>query len=136
MINKYSVLTFIINDYEYVREIEYDISTTPHIEYILVTDNPNLKSNTWNIIYDKDLEDSNLTVYDKVMMVRYNPYKYVSNDICVRIDGSMQIVKPLDYFINEFIEGEYDGSLLLHPLRDLIYDEYRAWHLLRNMPWE
>ena len=134
--NKYSVLTYILNDYEPVREINYDISLSQNVEFVLVTDNPNLTSNTWKIVYDPEFNNSKYTIYDKLMYIRYHPFKYVSNDICVKIDGSMQINKPLDYFIDYFIENEYDGTALLHPLRDTIYDEYRAWNILKNMPWE
>ena len=60
---KYSVLTFIFGDYEIVREIK---EPSPDAEYILVTDNHNLKSDTWKIVYDKDLEDSNITTWENV----------------------------------------------------------------------
>ncbi len=133
---KYSVLTFIINNYEPVREINFNISLTPDVEYILVTDNPNLTSNTWKIIYEPELNNPNLSVMDKLLLIRYNPFKYVSNDICVRMDGSMQIMKPLDYFVENLIKNDYVGSILLHPCRDDIRDESRAWHLLRNVSWE
>ena len=40
---KYSVLTYIFDGYEIVQEIE---QKDPEAEYILVTDDPNLKSDT------------------------------------------------------------------------------------------
>lgn len=39
----YTVLTYIIGDYEIVHELEFDPKTTPHVEYLLITDNKNLK---------------------------------------------------------------------------------------------
>ena len=46
---KYSVLCYIFNGYEQVREVQ---EKDPNAEYILVTDDPKLKSNTWKVVYD------------------------------------------------------------------------------------
>jgi hypothetical protein len=35
----YTVLTYIIGDYEVVHELEFGPKTTPHVEYLLITDN-------------------------------------------------------------------------------------------------
>ena len=35
-----------------------------------------IKSNTWKIFYDKDLDKEELTPFDRVMLVRYNLFKY------------------------------------------------------------
>lgn len=133
MIN-YSVLTYIIGDYEVLREIDFDIKETPHVEYICVTDNPNLKSDTWKIIYDETLINDNLSQWDKVFSIRYNLFKYCSYDICLRLDGSLKILKPLDELIKHFDEGNYDGCFLLHPIRKWVIDELYAWSLYKNYP--
>lgn len=44
---KYSILTYIIGDYEFPREI---LEKDPDTEYILVTDNPKIKSDTWTVV--------------------------------------------------------------------------------------
>ena len=49
---KYSILCYIINNYENVKEV---IEKDPNAEYILVTDDKNLKSSTWNVVYDESL---------------------------------------------------------------------------------
>ena len=123
----YTVLTYIFNDYEIVREVE---SPSPYAEYLLITDNKNLKSNTWKIIYDKNLEG--LSVFEKCYFVRFHPYNYCKTDICIRIDGSMKILKPLDALVNYFDKGNYDIALVIHPYRNRIDEEYLAWGLLRN----
>jgi hypothetical protein len=130
---KYSILTYIIGNYEIVREVDYDISTTPHIEYVLVTDNPKLKSNTYKVIFDEELANSEMDNWGKVLQVRYNPFKYVSNDICIRIDGSMQVCAPMDNFIEQLVKENYDGGILLHPTRTNILDEYDTWIKRRNL---
>ncbi len=46
---RYTVLTYIFNGYEQVHEVgEKDFDA----DYVLVTDDPNLKSETWRVIYD------------------------------------------------------------------------------------
>ena len=49
---KYSVLCYIFNGYEQVREVQ---EKDPNAEYILVTDDPKLKSKTWKVVYDEKL---------------------------------------------------------------------------------
>lgn len=50
---KYTILTFIIGkNYELLHEI---VNKQNDVEYVLVTDDKELKSNTWNIVYDEDL---------------------------------------------------------------------------------
>lgn len=123
----YTVLTYIFNDYEIVREVELP---SPYAEYLLITDNKKLKSNTWKIIYDKELEG--LSVFEKCYHVRFHPYKYCKTDICIRIDGSMRILKPLDPLVQYFDKDNYDIALIIHPSRNRIDEEYLAWGLLRN----
>ena len=133
----YTVLTYIIGDYETVHELEFDPATTPHVEYLLITDNKNLKSNTWNVIYDESLVKDNLKPFDRVFSIRYNLFKYASYDICVRIDGSIGIVRPLDEMIQTFINGNYDGCFNIHPGRDNIIEECFAWATMRGFsPYE
>jgi hypothetical protein len=50
---KYSVLTYIFGDGEILREAPIDAN----IEYICVTDNPNLTSESWKVSVDSDLKD-------------------------------------------------------------------------------
>lgn len=38
----YTVLTYIIGDYKTVHELEFDPANTPHVEYLLITDNKNI----------------------------------------------------------------------------------------------
>ena len=50
---KYSVLSFIIGKgYEILHEVKNQQSD---VEYIVVTDDINLRSSTWKVIYDESL---------------------------------------------------------------------------------
>lgn len=107
---KYSVLTYIINDYEPVRET---VNKDPDVEYILVTDNPNIKSDTWTVIYDESL--LKMKVFERCYYVRYNPFKYCSSDIVIKIDGSMKLVGSLDRLVDKFNEDNSDFATVVHP---------------------
>ncbi len=119
---KYSVLTFIVGDYELVHEVK---EKDPDAEYVLVTDNPNLTSETWEVkvVDNPHPEDP----FDLCFHIRYNPFDYVSNDIVVRVDGSMGVNMPLGKIVDKFAKDGYDRALLFHPTRATIYDEYVAW---------
>ena len=124
---KYTVLTFIFNDYEIVREIgEKD----PDAEYLLITDDPNLKSDTWRVICDHDLDG--LSPYDKAFTTRWNLFKYASADICVCVDGSVQLKKSFGHLVDDFVAGGFDMGLTAHQNNDTFPAEYAAWQRIRH----
>ena len=95
---KYSILSFCFNDYDIIRE--------PHAidcdaEYVYVTDSKKLKSNIWNIKY---YCSGNGAVYDS-FYVRYHPFEFVNTDVCIILDGSMQINKSLARLYEDFVES-------------------------------
>ena len=128
---RYTVLTYIIGEYEPVHEIgEKD----PDAEYLLVTDNPEIKSETWDVIVDKKLQGP--APFDKCCSIRYNSFRYCHTDICLRIDASVQIYRSTKWLIDEFEKGMYHMALMPHPLRNDIRDEYAVWVNTRNYPRE
>jgi hypothetical protein len=128
---KYTVLTYLIGDYDLLREIAFD-TTNSEVEYLLITDRKDLISKTWKVIYDPDIDKPELAPFDRVFMVRYNLFKYASNDICVRLDHSFKVIKPLDKLVKKFIKGNYDGCLCVHGYRYDILEEYNVWMNHRN----
>lgn len=128
---RYSVLTYIIGTYEIVHEIK---EKDPEAEYVLVTDNPNLTSETWEIklVENQHPEDP----FDLCYKIRFNPFDYVTNDIVVRIDGSMEVGSSLQPIVAKFAKENYDRALLFHPTRVTLYDEYVAWVQQRQYPVE
>lgn len=127
MIMKYSVLTYNINNYEILKEIKYK---SPNAEYIYITDNKNLKSDTWTIKYvdNPHPEDPFYLCYD----IRFNPFKYVNADIVLRYDASMDLIGNTDELIEEFERGEYDAMLCIHPERNTMRREYDVWVNVRH----
>ena len=121
MAYRYSILTYIFNNYERLKEIK---DPQEDVEYICITDDANLKSDTWKVVYDKNLEG--LSTFDKCYKVRFSLFDYVSTDICIRIDSSIEICKSLDNLINKFNNSGYKLALMPHPRHNLV-DEYNAW---------
>lgn len=128
---KYSVLSYIIGGYDTIKPILYK---SPNAEYILVTDNKELKSDDWNIIYVDNFhpEDN----FDLCYKIRFNPFVFVNTNIVLRIDASIQIVDNTDYLIEEYINGGYDVGLMIHPSRNTMMEEYRTWINCRQYPIE
>lgn len=130
---KYSVLTFNIGGYELMHNIEETAynEMKDEVEFIYVTDNHSITSNTWTIVYADDLTGS---TFDKVFQIRYNPFNYVHTDIVMKIDGSMGITKNLIPIFEYFENGNYDAAVMIHPTRNTMYPEYVAWVNQRGYP--
>ena len=54
---KYSVLTFNVGGYEIIHEITKE-AINQEIEYIYVTDDETIKSDTWTVVYEHNLQGS------------------------------------------------------------------------------
>lgn len=117
----YSVLTYIFDKYELLR----DAPKNSYVEYICVTNNPNLQSNTWKIIVDKDLLDKD-PLYAS-FYVRYHPFKYCNSSICVRIDGSIKINKTLHPIIERFNNLDSDICIMTNSRAYTIEQELKYW---------
>ena len=123
MSTNYTVLTYNINNYEIIHPIK---EKSDRARYIMVTDDPDLKdeSGSWEIVYDDTLTGS---AFDKVMQIRWNPWKYTDDYIVLRIDGSVGIEKSLDPLIDRFMKEDADLSIMLHPTRQTQLEEYTEW---------
>jgi hypothetical protein len=100
--SRYSVLTFIIGQgYEKVHELLYK---QDDVDYVLVTDDPSLKSSTWRVVCEQSLLQYK-TPFEKCFSIRYDVFKYAQASTCVTIDGSMQVKGSLDKLIDAFDKG-------------------------------
>lgn len=126
---KYTVLSFNIGNYEQPREVKHP---SPDAEYIYVTDNPDVTSDTWNVIHIENLhpEDNFSTCWQ----IRYNPFKYASTDTVIKVDGSMQVVGNTDELIDYFNQkgDEFDIGLCIHPYNNIMAKEYDLWCATRG----
>lgn len=82
---RYSVVTAIFGrGYEKLREVE---NPQPDVEYVCVTDDPDLDSPTWRVKLIRDIgtEDP----FAKLFEARYRQFDFASSDTVVWIDGSI-----------------------------------------------
>jgi len=125
---KYAVLTYLFGGYDKLHPI---ITKTPDTQYVLVTDNRNLVSDDWTIVY-KDFPDT-LSDFDKCLYVRYHPFEFVNADIVLRIDASVQVRDDLTRIFQDFEKGDSQLAVHIHPTRNTVYDELVAWVQQRGM---
>lgn len=128
---RYTVLTYIFNGYENVHEIGVK---DPDAEYILVTDDKSLKSQTWKVVHD--YVGDRCTPFEKCYEVRFHPFRYASTGTVVRIDGSIRVKQSLAPVVDAFEAGGYDRCLMIHPTRNTIPEEYDMWVKTRKYPRE
>lgn len=124
---KYTVLSFNFGKYETLREPS---EVSANAEYVLVTDDPDLKSDIWQIKYlSKEFDKA--SAFTKSFYVRYHPYEFCNTDIVVVLDGSIQILKPLDKIINDFLNSGKDICLSINHLPNPFNAEYE-WFINRR----
>ena len=128
---KYTVMTYIFGGYEFPHEV---MEKDPDAEYLLITDDPHLKSATWQVVYDPSLKGRNPIEanYD----VRLHPFRYAHTDVVVRLDGSIELKKSLAPLLKAFNDGGYDRCLMIHPARNNFAQELECWITQRHYPQE
>lgn len=116
--NKVVVYTAIMGSFDTIKE---PLKITPNVDYFCFTDNENLKSDTWNIIYLQKCENSR-KVARKLKVLGHdliNNYKY-----SIWVDGNIQIKEDLTKQIEEYFYLQaVEIATFKHPVRNCIYDE-------------
>ncbi len=111
--------TSIVNGYDTLKECNV---ITPHWRYICYTNDPNLKSKTWEVRYLENLK----TVKDARTIKIIGPLSlFSSEDIAIWIDGSIRVNCDLDVFIENHCKDQ-ELTLLKHPHRGCVYEEAQA----------
>lgn len=119
----YSVLTCNFGNYEIVREVR---NPNPNVEYILVTDDHNLKSDTWTIVYEDFLKD--YTAYAASWYVKSHPFEFVNTDTVLWIDGSINILDdPTDELMKPFISCDAELGEVLNIVTTDPREEILRW---------
>ena len=116
--NKNVIYTVISNHYDYLKDPE---CISPNCDYICFTDNPELKSNIWKIIYEDSSEELDKIRWQRRHKILAHQYleKY---ELSIYVDGNIRIIGDLyDYFEKE----SRGGSILClkHPYRNNVFDE-------------
>lgn len=117
------IYTFIIGNYDNLKEPRV---YTPGWDYICVTDNPNLKSDVWQIIQIDDETKKIEPAKKRAMslMIGYRKWLPKHYDIVVTIGGQCVINIDLDELLIKYgYDDSYDACLCEHPNRSCVYDE-------------
>ena len=116
-----SVITYIFGkNKELLREPKVIDKDT---EYICVTDQKDLTSKTWKIIYEP-MEDIK-SLRDKVVYVKFQPFKYTNAEkICV-MDSSFEIICSLEKLFYYLEENK--AVFKKHTNRKTLKDELPLW---------
>ena len=130
---KYSVLTCLFVKKGNLMEIN---DKREDVEYICVTDDKTMKSDTWTIILVDDFILS-LPFINQYTYIRYHPFEFVSNDICVYLDASIRVLKDFrEEIVEPFVKGGYEYGISLHPCRKSISEETHKWTTDKGYPIE
>ena len=123
---KYTVLSFNFNGYDLVRDPE---KVDPDAEYVYVTDTVDQsRKSVWQFKTDPKLDSAD-PIYASYY-VRYHPFEYVSTDIVVIVDGSVQIHDSLAPIAEEFAESGADFAPMLSNYHD---DEHKMNYFMTRL---
>ena len=114
--NELVVYTAFTGDYDSLKEPEFIDKNT---RYVCFTQNPKLKSDTWEIIEmeDSTLDDNRIAKQYRVFPNKYFPdYKY-----SFWLDASLKIVGSVREYVSKYINSPM--LVVVHPERDCIFDE-------------
>lgn len=122
---QYTILTFIFNGYDKLRE---PLIVDQNAEYICITDKKIISKN-WKIIIDPKLVNKN-PIYSSYY-IRYHPFEYVNTDTVIIVDSSIQIKDSLYPIYEEFTKTNSDYAPILTNYPN---DEYKIeyWKKKRN----
>ena len=126
---KYSVLTCIFGNYESLKTIR---DYRPDVEYVCVTDNHELKSEQWKIVYCDEFFNK-LPDVDRFAYVRFHPFNFVTSDVCITIDASEQILRDFyDPIVRTFLDNGYEYAVTLHYDNETLKDDIDDWKIIRG----
>ena len=129
---KYAVITFMFSNYDLLRE---PLIVDENVDYYCLTDDKNLKSEHWNIIYLNKFDTNNLTGVQKTYMMKYSFYQYIPThyEYFICIDASIEIKDKISEILDYYNINDIDIGIAVHPFRNRYIDEYNEWMKSRNL---
>lgn len=116
------VYTCITGEYDSLKEIK---NMESNIDYYCFTNNKNIKSKTWNVVYIEDDKLSNVLLARKVKILG-NPIINSKYDIELWMDATVEFLKPINDFINEYLDKNSFFVAFKHGKRTSIEEEMNA----------
>jgi hypothetical protein len=115
---KITVITAIFNNFDLLREPKVINSD---VEYICITDNPNLHSNTWKIIVNPDSIKKDWSPRKKTYYIRYHLFEFADSEYCFWIDASIELNK---INFQNYVDKNNDFVLFLDRPVKTYFDSY------------
>lgn len=110
------IYSAIIGNYDKVNEPKIK---TDGWDYILVTNNTDIKSDIWNVKYIDSDNDPKVA-----RNIKIKPWDFIGEyDLYLWVDGNLTINCNLDSFVQQYMHPSADLSIMKHPYRNCIYAE-------------
>lgn len=122
--NKICVYTCITGSYDDIKEFQN--LKEKNIDYILFTNNKDIKSNFWKVVYIENEGLDNVRLNRKIKILGH---ELINNnyDYSIYMDGSVILRKPITEFIKDCLDfDKYDIIGFKHRERDCLYLEGKA----------
>ena len=114
--NKILIYTAFTGDYDSLKEPDF---IDENCDYVCFTDNPNLKSNIWEI---RMMEDSTLDNNRKAKQYKVLPHKYFPEyKYSFWLDGTFKIKGSIREYIYKYVNSPI--LCVVHPERECVYVE-------------
>ena len=120
--NKICVYTCITGEYDNLKEIK---NKEKKIDYYCFTNNKNIKSKTWNVIYIEDESLSNIVLARKIKILGH-PIINEKYDILLWMDAAVEFNKNIVDFIDNYLTDEDSFVGFKHGERNSILEEMDA----------
>lgn len=123
MKEKVCIYTCITGNYDDLHEVEKEEG----IDYICFTNNINLKSQSWKIVFIKDDNNLGNMILSRKIKILGHPLIENNYDISIWVDGAIQVRGNIKQFLNEYCAlDKYSMACFRHRLRDCVYEEAAA----------
>jgi hypothetical protein len=114
------VYTCITGNYDNLSEIEFK---EEDIDYLCFTNNKNLRSKSWEIVYLDDLSLDDLTLSRKIKILGH-PIIHKNYDVSIWIDGAFSLRKKTSVFLTDCFNYEKCKiAVPVHHERKCVYEE-------------
>ncbi len=127
--NKLVIYTAFTGDYDSLKIPEFVDENT---DYICFSDNPNLKSDFWQI---RPMEESTLDNNRKAKQYKVLPHIYLPEyKYSFWLDGTFKIKGSIREYIYKNIKKDSEMLTVVHTERDCVYEEYEASKIIPRYP--
>lgn len=131
---KNAIYTCVTGNYDKVKNPKV---VADNWDYILYTDNKNIKSDVWKVKYLDKNEFKGLNNTKKARKVKVLVNKFMAEyDITIWVDSNIEILENPENFVNKYKKNN-DIVTIEHPARNCIYEEMIAvFYSNRDMDYQ